>query len=193
MGVGQLSGKAGAPGVQEGQISCIVCQPPRTQNSSNAFCPVQVKLSCYCANEGGGYFFQAQARLCRPTSLSLVAASQGSTWPTSLQSQARQADSGVCVRERERETDRQRESECAGSRTHEHTLSLLSSPPHTCSHTHTLTHLHMGLGPTPQLAVLSFVQLGRLSRGGQTPHGPCHKARVTSDTIRVALTLIQSD
>ena len=193
MGVGQLSGKAGAPGVQEGQISCIMCQPPRTQNSSNAFCPVQDKLSCYCANERGGYFFQAQARLCRPTSRSLVAASQGSTWPTCLQSQARQADSGVCVCVRERERKTERESKRAGSRTQEHTLSLLSSPPHTCSHTHTLAHLHMGLGPTPQLAVLSFVQLGRLSRGGQAPHGPCHKARVTSDTIRVALTLIQSD
>ena len=169
---------------REGQISCLVCQPPRTQNSSNAFCPVQVKLSRHRANESGRHFFQAPARLCRPASRSLVAASQGSTWPTRLQSQARQAD-GVCVR--------QRESERAGSRTREHTPSLLSSPPHTRSHTHVLAQLHTGLGPTPQPAVLSFVQLGRLSRGGQAPHGPCHKARVTSDTIRVALTLIQSD
>ena len=145
---------------------------------------MQVKLSRHRANESGRHFFQAPARLCRPASRSLVAASQGSTWPTRLQSQARQAD-GVCVR--------QRESERAGSRTREHTPSLLSSPPHTRSHTHVLAQLHTGLGPTPQPAVLSFVQLGRLSRGGQAPHGPCHKARVTSDTIRVALTLIQSD
>lgn len=184
MGVGQLSGKAGAPGVREGQISCLVYQPPCTQNSSNAFCPVQVKLSCHCTNESGRCFFQAPARLCCPASRSLVGACQGSTRPTSLRSRARQADA-VCVRDRE--------TERAGSRTREHTPSLSSSPPHTRSHTHTLAHLHMGLGPTPQPAVLSFVQLGRLSRGGQAPHGPCHKARVTSDTIRVALTLIQSD
>ena len=113
--------------------------------------------------------------------------------PVSSPRPGRQIVVCVCVRERERERKTERESERAGSRTQEHTLSLLSSPPHTYSHTHTLAHLHMGLGPTPQLAVLSFVQLGRLSRGGQAPHGPCHKARVTSDTIRVALTLIQSD
>ena len=140
MGVGQLSGKAGAPGVQEGQISCIVCQPPCTQNSSNAFCPVQVKLSCYCANERGGYFFQAQARLCRPTSRSLVAASQGSTWPTSLQSQARQADSGVCVCERERERERQRERLSALEAGHRNTL--FPSYPHPHTHIHTRTHSH---------------------------------------------------
>lgn len=88
----------------------------------------------------------------------------------------------------------------AGSRSYEHTFfpSYLHNPVHTRAHTHTRSHMHThtGLGASLQLAgqvVLSSVQQSRLSRGGQAPCGPHHKAWVTSDMIRVALTLIQSD
>lgn len=88
----------------------------------------------------------------------------------------------------------------AGSRSYEHTFfsSYPHNPAHTCAHTHTHshTHAHTRLGPSLQLArqvVISSVQQSCLSRGGQAPCGPHHKAWVTSDTIRVALTLIQSD
>lgn len=42
-------------------------------------------------------------------------------------------------------------------------------------------------------AGVSSVKQGSLSRDSQVPRGSRHKAWVTSDTIRVAVTLIQSD